>query len=335
MDLKDFIIFVLLCAVLYYNMKWIKQGILQMVNYFCPLKINNYKIDSDLSLVEKEQSVVQQYIDQYIDNHFKDPKLVEILLHITKGGKKVRPVIVTSIYKQLSGQNEDNNEFIYEVASSIEYFHCASLVIDDIMDNDEERRGKIATHVQYGVNNAQIASIILSSLAIKKIFDCFQKLSQKEDNNKNLPFIVGQYIAEMVQNISLGQYMDINQSMNIDELIINKTSSLFEYCFVMPWLVFNYNKEDAIINQGINKMRKIGKKFGLIFQIADDFEDVKQDLLKCQTVNYVISNGVETSLHNFNQHIEKFNKLAKKHNVLTPEIEQIITYLTEKVNKIL
>jgi geranylgeranyl pyrophosphate synthase len=335
MDLKDFIIFILLCAVLYYNMKWIKQGILNTVSYFFPLKIDNYKMETDLSLVEKEQEVIQKYIDQYIDTNFKDSKLVEILLHITKGGKKVRPVIVTSIYKQLSGSNEDTNEFIYEVASSIEYLHCASLVIDDIMDGDEERRGKIATHIQYGINNSQIASIILSSLAIKKIFDCFQKLSQKEDNNKNLPFIVGQYIANMIQNIALGQYMDINQSMNIDELITNKTSSLFEYCFVMPWLVFNYNKDDDTINKGIHKMRKIGKKFGLIFQIADDFEDVKQDLLKCQTVNYVISNGVETSSHNFNRYIEKFNELAKKHNVLTPEIEQIIVYLTEKVNKIL
>ena len=43
----------------------------------------------------------------------------------------------------------------------VEYIHVASLIIDDIMDNDIERRSQLAVFVEFGFHKAQLIAIFL------------------------------------------------------------------------------------------------------------------------------------------------------------------------------
>ena len=83
---------------------------------------------------------------------------------LVQGGKRLRPFITLAAYDALTGgtglqasPGDDLPKFSVEVrrtALAIEAFHKASLVHDDIQDNDPYRYGQETLHRQYGVGTA-------------------------------------------------------------------------------------------------------------------------------------------------------------------------------------
>jgi geranylgeranyl diphosphate synthase, type II len=83
---------------------------------------------------------------------------------LAKGGKYSRPFITLAAYDALTGGNgtlgdgeRAVSEFpisVFRGALSIEMFHKASLIHDDIEDNDSHRYGTPAMHTQYGTPTA-------------------------------------------------------------------------------------------------------------------------------------------------------------------------------------
>jgi geranylgeranyl pyrophosphate synthase len=84
---------------------------------------------------------------------------------LAKGGKYSRPFITLAAYDALTGGHCTRAEGAEQVASritdtvcraalSIEAFHKASLVHDDIQDGDEFRYGRPTVHVEHGVPTA-------------------------------------------------------------------------------------------------------------------------------------------------------------------------------------
>ncbi len=83
---------------------------------------------------------------------------------LVQGGKRLRPFITLAAYDALTGaaglestSNEDLPKFSVDVrrtAVAMEAFHKASLVHDDIQDNDPYRYGQETLHCRYGVGTA-------------------------------------------------------------------------------------------------------------------------------------------------------------------------------------
>jgi geranylgeranyl diphosphate synthase, type II len=353
MDYKDIIILILFILVIYYNLNNIFKLYKNVKNKL--FQKQHYEVKSDMSLIKKEQVVIQSYIKKNIDENVKDKKLKEILLYSLGDGKRVRPIIIISTYKKLTNSSTIPN-YVINAALAIEYIHCASLVIDDIMDDDDERRDKPSVHIKYGLTMAQLSTVILCSLAMQNLFGCLSELNKTyQDTNKNIPLILGSLISELIKELSIGQYLDvtmpsnfnelggaINHSvkmgklkMNVEELIHKKTSSLFEFCFIMSWVLANYNKSDSEIDEGVKNMKNLARHFGLIFQISDDFEDVEKDSNKNgknAVMNYVIYKGYYGAYKDYHKIVNRFNDLCSKEDMLTDEIKQMITYLSVKVN---
>ncbi|MFX0102714.1 MAG: polyprenyl synthetase family protein [Candidatus Hodarchaeota archaeon] len=63
--------------------------------------------------------------------------------YILAGGKRLRPFLLLQGYKGLA---IDPSDAIYRPSLSVEFLHNASLIHDDIIDNDEMRRGNPAFH---------------------------------------------------------------------------------------------------------------------------------------------------------------------------------------------
>jgi geranylgeranyl diphosphate synthase type II len=85
---------------------------------------------------------------------------------LTNGGKRVRPLIVL-----LVGEALGNGLEVHEAALAVEFFHTASLIVDDLpsMDNDDERRDKPSLHKVYGEAIAILASYALMTGGFEKI----------------------------------------------------------------------------------------------------------------------------------------------------------------------
>ena len=94
----------------------------------------------------------KQDIEKKITSTISDKKIVSIL----DGGKRLRPLLSNLVFKACTCGNETPDQYqkALEGGVSIELAHNASLVHDDIIDKDNDRRGKPTFHAKEGIANA-------------------------------------------------------------------------------------------------------------------------------------------------------------------------------------
>ena len=139
------------------------------------------------------------------------------------------------------------------------------------MDDDSIRRGKLSTHKKFGEATAVLAGNSLLTLAFEIISDKKNLLSSNQKNE----------IVKLLSNcsghtgIAGGQELDLkfeNKKKNFNQIIDmqrKKTGKLFNFCLHSIAIVANKSKKEKI------SIGKLGEEIGLLFQIADDFLDIK------------------------------------------------------------
>ena len=75
----------------------------------------------------------------------------EAVRALTAHGKHYRPKITAGCYAALNPTQTDLPEYLKPVSLAVECFHKASLIHDDIEDDDAERYGEPACHVRLGL----------------------------------------------------------------------------------------------------------------------------------------------------------------------------------------
>ena len=224
-------------------------------------------------MIKKKIILNAKKIDSFLKNYFKKQKktlLVEPMKYSTlAGGKKIRSSIIINTGKLFN----INIDKLVNVCAAVECIHSYSLIHDDLpcMDNDKIRRGKASTHVKFGESTAVLAGNSLLTLAFELITD-----------NKYL--IKHKIKAELVKELAVcsghtgiagGQELDLNfekKKKNFKQIIDmqrKKTGKLFNFCCLSVGIISNKN----------NKIKKelslLGEEIGLLFQLADDFIDIK------------------------------------------------------------
>ena len=74
-----------------------------------------------------------------------------------RGGKRWRPILGLIMARCLGRQNIENfeaNKDIYFTCGLGEIIHNGSLMVDDIEDNSEKRRGDLCTYKKFGIDTA-------------------------------------------------------------------------------------------------------------------------------------------------------------------------------------
>ncbi|MEC7179358.1 MAG: farnesyl diphosphate synthase [Pseudomonadota bacterium] len=212
-------------------------------------------------------------IDQFLLNFFKKQKkstLVNPMKYgLISGGKKIRSTLIFDTGK-LFNLNEKK---LINICAAVECIHSYSLIHDDLpcMDNDSMRRGKLSAHKKYGEATAVLAGNSLLTLAFEIISDKKNLLTLKQKNR----------IINLLSNcsghtgIAGGQELDLkfeNKTKKLDEIIDmqrKKTGKLFNFCLQSAAIVANKNKKEMY------RLGKLGEDIGLLFQLSDDFLDLK------------------------------------------------------------
>ena len=195
---------------------------------------------------------------------------------LMNGGKRVRPLIVMMVANAIGKKWN-----VLEACLSVEYFHTASLIADDLpcMDNESFRRKKPALHKIHGETTALLASYALISAGYEKIFHAAQRMA-KVSNHSNKACVLALDVATQCAGISGavgGQYQDLFSISNkislkeVENVIYKKTVALFEIAFIFGWIFGGGKFED------IEAVRKAAYHFGMAFQVWDDIEDIEQD----------------------------------------------------------
>jgi len=190
--------------------------------------------------------------------------------HLIKaGGKKIRPSMVVLSAVAVGGAPKE----ALKTAAAVELIHTFSLIHDDIMDEDDMRRGEPSVHVLWGEPMAILAGDTLFSKA-------FETVLETPINNVSYERVVGalKTVVDSCIKICEGQASDMCFEGNFDvseeaymNMIYKKTGAL----------IAASTKSGAIIGGGtpeqVEILAEYGRLVGLAFQIQDDYLDVVSD----------------------------------------------------------
>ena len=182
----------------------------------------------------------------------------EVASHlISSGGKRLRPML-TLATAQLSAYRGEGH---VKLAAAVEFMHTATLLHDDVVDESEMRRGKVAARVKWGNE----ASVLVGDFLLGQAF----KMMVEVGSLRALEILscAAAVIAE-------GEVMQLaaakNTETNEDEylaVIRAKTAELFgAACEVGPVIASRPKAEAAAC-------RSYGTNLGIAFQLVDDALD--------------------------------------------------------------
>ncbi len=196
------------------------------------------------------------------------PLLDRITHYIVKRkGKQMRPMFVFFS----AGLCGEINEATHRGAALVELLHTATLVHDDVVDHSYERRGFFSVNALWKNKVAVLVGDFLLS----------KGLTLSIHNND---FELLRIVSEAMEDMSEGELLQIEKARRLDidesvyfEVIRKKTASLIASCCACGAASASKDPET------IQKMKLLGEKIGIAFQIKDDlfdfgFDDVGKPL---------------------------------------------------------
>ena len=224
-------------------------------------------------MIEKKLVKNAKKIDEFLKNFLKKQNkslLISPMKYgVISGGKKIRSTIIFDAAKLFKIKEKK----LLDICAAVECIHSYSLIHDDLpcMDNDSIRRGKPSTHKKFGEATAVLAGNSLLTLAFEVISSNKNSLSLKQKNR----------IISLLSNfaghtgIAGGQELDLkfeNRKKTFKQIIDmqrKKTGKLFNFCLQSTSIIGNKNNKDQKV------FGELGEEIGLLFQLTDDFLDVK------------------------------------------------------------
>ncbi len=188
---------------------------------------------------------------------FYDP----IRYFLTIPGKRIRPLLVMLAVEAL-GQKPEQARY---AAVAVELLHNFTLVHDDIMDNDDTRRGQQTVHKKWDVSTAILAGDGLMGFA-------FQQLLRTTSADRAA---LAERFTEAMIVICEGQGQDkmFETERQIDEqayleMIARKTAVLLELSCELGAMIAGAAEDK------IDLFKTYGYALGMGFQVQDDLLDI-------------------------------------------------------------
>ena len=250
------------------------------------------------SHLESIGSSVEQKMYDYLlkDTH---PDFIDLVKWQTyTGGKRLRPGL-TLLFAEAFGANANDSKAL-SAAAGIELIHTYSLILDDIIDKGDLRRGKLTTRAKFGDEFAILSAIIHR----EAVYEAAK--ATEEYFNRSL-----EIYSKAIRQITEGERLDIlfeqkedrpseyfmnhkYSSVSIEEyenMINGKTASLIIAACEIGALVGGASENDQKI------VAEYGYATGIAFQIADDYLDIFTESDKFGKVVY--KDIIEQKLGNF------------------------------------
>ena len=199
-------------------------------------------------------------VDQEFGRHIQSqvdliPKIGRYIQ--TSGGKRLRPAVLL-MAARLSGYQGDRS-VLY--ASVVEFIHTATLVHDDIIDDSDLRRGRLAVHSRWGNDITVLLGdyLYIKSMAMALTHDTLELVRVLCD--VTLKMIEGE-LYQLTKNGDTA----INEEEHFD-IIRRKTAYLFGGCAQIGGMLGKVTRDQEMA------LRDYGFNLGITFQLVDDLLD--------------------------------------------------------------
>jgi geranylgeranyl diphosphate synthase type I len=209
-----------------------------------------------MEYLERRVSMVEDRLEEVIEA-VDPPELSAEVAHVAlAGGKRVRPAVTVLACEACGGDPDVAVDF----AVAIELVHNASLVIDDIIDRSDVRRGTASAWAEYGYGPAIVASDGL-------LGEAFALLSQNDQAT--------QIVAESMVELGEGEATELvarpTNETEYMELARRKTGALFRAAAELGAVAA---EADPVT---VEAFGEYAERVGVAFQIRDDVLDATAD----------------------------------------------------------
>ena len=260
--------------------------------------------------IEKIDSALDKELELYSESEFCEP-----LKYALEGGKRIRPII-TLLAAESVGEIDDN---VYAGACAIELLHTESVIHDDIIDNETQRRHKDPFHIKYGYNT----SVLTGDFVLGLILNISSRLDKAR---------VTKDLATAAMLMSEGEVLEgkLEESEDVTfedyiKVMDYKTATAFEMAAKLGAVIGGGSEDE------ISGLAEYGKNIGIAYQIKDDLMDWKNEdklfnlLVKKSSDPRVVFNKMEELLKSYSEKalasLRKVRDSNAKHN-----LEELVSF---------
>ena len=260
--------------------------------------------------IEKIDSALNKELELYSESEFCEP-----LKYALDGGKRIRPIILLLAAESV-GKIDEN---VYAGACAIELLHTESVIHDDIIDNETQRRHKDPFHIKYGYNTSVLTGDFVLGLILN--------ISSRLDNAR-----VTKDLATAAMLMSEGEVLEgkLEESEDVTfedyvKVMDYKTATAFEMAAKLGAIIGGGNEEEIL------GLAEYGKNIGIAYQIKDDLMDWKNEdklfylLVKKSSDPRIVFNKMEELLKSYSEKasesLRKVKDTESKHN-----LEELISF---------
>jgi len=232
---------------------------------------NINKLKEIIFPIEKELCVFEKKLKDIIslENNFLKEDLLNFMF---SNPKRLRPIFIYLFSKILK---IENNEIVDNISLATEIIHNASLIHDDIIDEEKIRRDNPTIHAKFNSKIAVLGGDLLLSCALNvlsktslEILDIFSKK------------IKDTILGELNQNLNIDKITTIDEYLN---KTFAKTGNLF---FAGLNSLFTLKKIDKQIEQNLLNFLK---NYTLAFQIKNDTDNISNNSSDIKNGNYTLA----------------------------------------------
>ncbi len=228
-----------------------------------------------MSFLNDHYAKVDELIASYYVGNGSHPDMDAYLYaplakYSANGGKRTRPVVCFLGCMAVGG----SAELASSAAASVEHFHTAALIHDDIADEGELRRGEPCLHLTMGLGLA----INAGDLALSQVTGTVLQDDRLDDATKVR--VLGELVRMTTRTIE-GQALDIGWARDArwdiseDDYLAMASHKTAYYSVAVPLAC------GAIIGGGtdeqVEALRSFGMATGLAFQLQDDLLNLVGD----------------------------------------------------------
>lgn len=273
--------------------------------------------------------VMEKYLLRGASPEFQEA----VLYQVRMGGKRVRPALTIASTLAVGGKEEN----ALPAAAAVELAHNYSLILDDIIDHSELRRGKPTVWKKYGISTAILIAVH------------YRESISEALNDTPEPPVFHAIMAETIKLLTDGERLDIlfEQSGRSDEpyvveqryravrlddylrMIERKTAKLIETSCVFGALSAGQRGEI------LEALREYGYNLGMAFQVGDDIIDifgeeektgkrVGGDIKEHKLGNVVVLLALEETRDK-----ERLLAILRKEDVSWEEVKEAISIISE------
>ena len=254
--------------------------------------------------IKKINNALDSELELYSESEFKEP-----LKYALDSGKRIRPIILLLSSECINGVDDNT----LAAACAIEFLHTESVIHDDIIDNETQRRQKDPFHIKYGYNT----SVLTGDFVLGLILNIASRI-----NNPRVTKNLATTAMMMSEGEVLEGRLETSEDVTFDDylkVIEYKTAVAFETASRLGGIISGGNEEQ------IEYLADYGKNIGIAYQIRDDLHDWQNEdklfnfLIKKSPDPRVIFNRMEELMKNYSDRallsIRKISDCEAKNNL--------------------